>query len=110
MRRFQRWNLMKDIKHFLEQSISKIVSVMNNINGHPADSSLNGNTRLCYYRNRDSKLQQIVINGALKKEKIVFPGEQLLFWAHPKDQLTIKILKSENIIVNSIICEHLLVH
>jgi len=85
------------------------MTFLNSYNNHKKDKFVSGNSKLCYYRNAGAKLQQIVINGAWEKEKIIFPGEQLLFWANPQDQLTVKILKSEEIIVDSIICEHLLV-
>lgn len=83
------------------------MSTLDTLNNQKKDFPTNN--KLCYYRNCGPKLQQIVINGAWEKGKIIFPGEQLLFWANPQDQLTIKILKSENIVVDSIICEHLLV-
>jgi hypothetical protein len=81
---------------------------MNDMNTSKIETSIGGNTKLCYYRNRGKKIQQIVVDGSWEKEKIIFPGEQLLFWAHPKDLLTIKILKSDDVVVDSIICEHLL--
>ncbi len=81
---------------------------MNDMNTPKSETSIGVNTKLCYYRNSGKKIQQIVIDGSWEKEKIIFPGEQLLFWAHPKDRLTIKILKSENVVIDSIICEHLL--
>ncbi|MBE9175306.1 DUF1830 domain-containing protein [Synechocystis salina LEGE 06155] len=87
------------------------MSTINNSNNSltPAvNVSQDGNNQLCYYRNRGNKLQQIIIDGIWKKEKLIFPGEQLLFWAHPQDQLTVKILQSEQVLVSSIICAHLL--
>jgi hypothetical protein len=84
------------------------MATLGTLNNQKKDFPIDNN-KLCYYRNGGGKLQQIVINGAWEKEKIIFPGEQLLFWANPQDQLTIKILKSEEVVVDSIICEDLLV-
>ncbi|QUS61239.1 DUF1830 domain-containing protein [Synechocystis sp. PCC 7338] len=72
--------------------------------------SKDDNNQLCYYRNSGNKLQQIIIDGTWKKEKLIFPGEQLLFWAHPQDQLTVKIFQSDRVLVDSITCDRLLVH
>ncbi|MBD2652322.1 MULTISPECIES: DUF1830 domain-containing protein [Synechocystis] len=73
-------------------------------------TSKDGNDQLCYYRNSGNKLQQIIIDGTWKKEKLIFPGEQLLFWAQPQDQLTVKIFQSDQVLVDSITCDRLLVH
>jgi hypothetical protein len=89
------------------------MSTINNSN-NSSTSAVNvtkdGNNQLCYYRNSGNKLQQIIIDGTWKKEKLIFPGEQLLFWAHPQDQLTVRVFKSNQVLVDSIICAQLLVH
>jgi hypothetical protein len=89
------------------------MSIINNFDhslSPPSNSNHDSDNRLCYYRNRCNRLQQIIIDGTLKKEKLIFPGEQLLFWAHPQDQLTVKIFQFDQVLVDSIVCAHLLVH
>ncbi|AIE75816.1 MULTISPECIES: DUF1830 domain-containing protein [unclassified Synechocystis] len=89
------------------------MSTINNFNhplSPPNNSTHASDNRLCYYRNSGNNLQQIIINGTWKKEKLIFPGERLLFWASPQDELTVKVFQSDQISTNHINCIHLLVN
>lgn len=76
----------------------------------PNNSTHDSDNRLCYYRNECNRLQQIIIDGIWNKEKLIFPGEQLLFWASPQDELTVKVFQCDQISTNRINCIHLLVN
>ncbi|MFN5514971.1 MAG: DUF1830 domain-containing protein [Cyanobacteriota bacterium] len=53
------------------------------------EKNVNSAQRLCYYRNSSSQLQRLCLNQDPKTERLVFPGQQLLFWANPKDSLRV---------------------
>jgi hypothetical protein len=53
------------------------------------EKNVNSAQRLCYYRNSSSQLQRLCLNDDPKTERLIFPGQQLLFWASPRDSLTV---------------------
>ena len=70
---------------------------------------------LCYYINDDSKIKIARINNIPNHcfERVVFPGEQLLFEAIPEAQLEIYISRfptdTSNVLVEVITCDRLAV-
>ncbi|MEW5861814.1 MAG: DUF1830 domain-containing protein [Cyanobacteriota bacterium] len=68
---------------------------------------------LCFYTNCTSKIQIVKVNSIqnFNFERIVFPGQRLLFKALPDAQLEIYTNQKENLtLVEAISCAHLRVY
>ena len=68
---------------------------------------------LCYYKNTTSQIQVARISNIANWyfERVVFPGEQLLFEAVPEAELEIHTGKAvDRILADKIICDRLQVH
>ena len=71
------------------------------------------NKNLCYYGNFTSQMQIARIKNIqnLKFERVVFPGDRLLFEALPDAQLEVYISKTgSEILLNKIPCDRLRVN
>ncbi len=64
---------------------------------------------LCYYRNATEELQVIRLGQAGGWERVVFPGQQTLFWANPDDEVRVYHQAHPNQIAAVIPCQQLLV-
>lgn len=68
------------------------------------------NKNLCYYGNFTSKIQIARIKNIpnLNFERVVFPGDRLLFEAQPEAQLEVYISRTgSEILLNKISCDRL---